>query len=109
MAQAWLLDLARQCGCPLEGIYVVPGNHDVDRSICEKSLTISHAQDAIANAQIGDRESLVKKQLADEEVGQALFKPLSAYNDFAKYFDCNIYPSRPFWTVDLHLKLTHLT
>ena len=67
------------------------------------------AQDAIANAQIGDRESLVKKQLADEEVGQALFKPLSAYNDFAKYFDCNIYPSRPFWTVDLHLKLTHLT
>lgn len=103
VAQAWLLDLAHQCGCPLEGIYVVPGNHDVDRSICEKSLTISHAQDAIVNAQLGDRESLVKKQLADEEVGQALFKPLSAYNDFAKYFDCNIYPSRPFWTDDVDI------
>lgn len=103
VAQAWLLDLARQCGCPLEGIYVVPGNHDVDRSICGKSLIISHAQDAIANAEPEDRESLVKKQLADEEVGQALFKPLAAYNDFAKFFDCNIYPSRPFWTDEVDI------
>lgn len=103
VAQDWLLDLARQCGCSAEGIYVVPGNHDVDRSICGKSLVISHAQDAIANARLEDRESLVKKQLADEEVGQALFKPLAAYNDFAKFFNCNIYPSRPFWTDEVDI------
>ncbi|MBK9392612.1 MAG: metallophosphoesterase [Uliginosibacterium sp.] len=34
VARAWLLDLAHQCGCDPDGIYVVPGNHDVDRGVC---------------------------------------------------------------------------
>ena len=50
VARAWLLELARQCGCPPEGIYVVPGNHDVDRGVCARLMAISNAQDAIAAA-----------------------------------------------------------
>lgn len=103
VARAWLLELARQCGCPPEGIYVVPGNHDVDRGVCARSLTISLAQDAIANASDVERESMMKRQLADDSLGPALFKPLAAYNDFAAGFDCSVFPAQPFWTDEVQL------
>lgn len=103
VARSWLLDLARQCGCRPEGIYVVPGNHDVDRGVCAKSLAISNAQDAIATAPDDSRESVMKLQLADADVGQSLFRPLAAYNDFAAGFDCSVYPSLPFWTDEVEL------
>lgn len=83
--------------CARERIYVVPGNHDVDRGVCAKSLAIANAQAAIAGATGEDREGVMKGQLADADVGQSLFKPLEAYNEFAAYFDCCVFPDRPFW------------
>ncbi len=103
VARAWLLDLARQCGCPPESIYVVPGNHDVDRGVCAGSMAISNAQDAIAAAHPDARESVMKRQLADADVGQSLFRPLAAYNEFAAGFDCSVYPDSPFWTDEVDL------
>jgi predicted phosphodiesterase len=97
VARAWLLDLARQCGCTPERIYVVPGNHDVDRGVCGRSLAIANAQAAISGAAAEDREGVMKGQLADADVGQSLFKPLAAYNEFAAFFDCCVFPERPFW------------
>lgn len=102
-ARTWLLELASQCGCRPEGIYVVPGNHDVDQGICATSLAISNAQDAIATALEDARESVMKRQLADADVGQSLFRPLTAYNEFAASFDCSVYPGLPFWTDELEL------
>lgn len=103
VARAWLLELARQCGCPPEGIYVVPGNHDVDRTVCAGSMAISNAQDAIAAAHTDARESVMRRQLADADVGQSLFRPLAAYNEFAAGFDCSVYPGSPFWTDEVDL------
>lgn len=103
VARAWLLELARQSGCPLEGIYVVPGNHDVDRGVCSRSLAISNAQEAIAGAHADARESVMKRQLADADAGQSLFRPLAAYNEFAAGFDCSVYPDSPFWTDEVEL------
>lgn len=31
VAFTWFNELAEACGCPLERVFVVPGNHDVDR------------------------------------------------------------------------------
>ena len=103
VARAWLLDLAHQCGCHPEGIYVVPGNHDIDREVCAKSLTICIAQDAIAKASDDARESMMSRQLADRTFGQALFQPLAAYNEFAAGFDCSVYPELPFWFDEVEL------
>jgi GTPase-associated adaptor domain/Calcineurin-like phosphoesterase len=103
VARAWLLELARQCGCPPEGIYVVPGNHDVDRGVCIRSLAISNAQEAIAGAQADAREREMKRQLADADAGPSLFRPLAAYNEFAAGFDCSVFPGSPFWTDEVEL------
>ncbi|MBK9616754.1 MAG: metallophosphoesterase [Uliginosibacterium sp.] len=103
VARAWLLDLAHQCGCDPDGIYVVPGNHDVDRGVCGRSLVIANAQAAIAGAAADGREGMMKGQLADAEAGQSLFKPLAAYNEFAAFFNCSVFPDRPFWKEDVDI------
>ncbi len=102
-AKDWLLRIADRCGCNPEGIMTVPGNHDVDRAICA-SVDVSNAQEAIAK-EVGsfNRDRQLARQLGFAPSGEALFKPLKAYNDFAAQFGCSIFPSSPFWERDLKL------
>lgn len=104
-ARDWLLKLAEQCGCPRERIYVVPGNHDVNRKVCGDSMAVSNAQEAVVAASGGEaiRERALRNQLRDPDTGRALFQPLAAYNEFAAAFGCNVFPNQPFWkdTIDL--------
>lgn len=97
-AEAWLVALARSSGCSIENILVVPGNHDVDRGICARVVSVSNAQNAIASAPAGSREAVLRRQLQDADAGKALFAPLAAYNHFAAKFGCNVFaPEQPFW------------
>ena len=104
-ARDWLLKLAKECHCPAERIYVVPGNHDVNRKVCNDSMAVSTAQEAVVAANGGEavRERALRKLLGDPDTGRALFMPLAAYHDFAAAFGCNVFPSQPFWkdTIDL--------
>lgn len=103
-ANTWITELAQICGCPIERIFVVPGNHDVDRGIINRKRNIQNAQAAIANAPAGYRDAELMAQLSDSAVGHALIEPLTAYNDFAKKFDCQVFPKRLFWKQDLLLR-----
>lgn len=116
VAKAWIDELAEACGCHRERIFVVPGNHDVDRSVIIGSAAVRNAQTAIATAAPGRREREFRTQFMDADTGRALFKPLEAYNDFAKLFNCQIYaPDRLYWKQDLllaagvHLRIYGLT
>lgn len=100
VAEQWLLKLAADCGCRLDRIFVVPGNHDVDRSICAKSQSVGNAHAMIAQAPRAAKSRVLRSQLGDPDTGRALFSPLAAYNEFAAKFDCNVYPDRPFWHHD---------
>lgn len=102
-AKDWLLRVAARCGCKPEGILTVPGNHDVDRSICA-AVDVSNAQEAIAK-EVGfaNRDRQLTRQLSYGPSGEALFKPLQAYNDFAAQFGCSVFPTYPFWQRDLKL------
>jgi predicted MPP superfamily phosphohydrolase len=101
VATVWLKDLANRIGCRYDRIYVVPGNHDVDRDTCRKSVVIANAQGAIAQAKPYRREATLRAQLQDSDAGAALFKPLAAYNDFASPFGCYVSPGKPYWTYTL--------
>ncbi|MBB6241976.1 metallophosphoesterase [Rhodanobacter sp. MP1X3] len=102
-AENWLRALAIECNCPPERIYVVPGNHDVDRRVCEESQNLVNAQSAIARADSGVREQTFRTQLRDLGASNALFESLGAYNEFAAKFGCNVYPKNPYWKYDLEL------
>lgn len=102
-ALAWIEQLAAIVHCPIEMVFVVPGNHDVDRSSITRELSIQNAQLAITAAAPQNREWKLRQQLGDAVAGQALFKAHSAYNEFAARFDCQIYPEKPFWRHELDI------
>ncbi len=101
VATVWLKDVADRTGCRHDRIYVVPGNHDVDRATCRSSMAIANAQSAIAHAPQHRREAILRAQLKDGEAGAALFRPLAAYNAFASPFGCYVSADKPYWTYTL--------
>lgn len=117
VAKTWLLSLAEVCGCPgPERIFVVPGNHDVDRKVICEQPSVRNAQSAIANARRDQKERELRTQFNDAATGKALLLPLNAYNEFAKLFNCQVYtPDHLIWkqdipiTDDLALRIFGLT
>lgn len=115
-AKTWIHELAEACECHPERIFVIPGNHDVDRGVITRSAAVRNAQAAIMAADHPRREREFRTQFMDPETGRALLKPLEAYNDFAKFFSCQIYaPDHLYWKQDLpledgvHLRIYGLT
>ena len=104
VAFGWIKELADACGCPMTRVFVVPGNHDIDRSKIINSTAVRNAQAAIVNALDHHRERELREQFTDPETGRHLLAPLSAYNEFAKLFNCQVYsPDRLGWQQDLPL------
>ena len=103
-AFAWIKELAETCGCSLERVFVVPGNHDVDRRVIRHSPSTRNAQLAVKQVPDYQRERELRTQFTDPDTGRALLASLEAYNDFAKLFNCQIYPpNRLYWRQELPL------
>lgn len=116
VALAWLKELADACRCPVDRVFVTPGNHDVDRSVITENPAIGNAQRAIMTAEDHKRERVLRTQFSHPATGRALLESHDAYNDFAKLFNCQIYtPDRLCWTQDIalndgvHLRIHGLT
>lgn len=112
----WIEELADACGCSLERVFVVPGNHDVDRSVITNSPETRNVQQAIAQTPADRRERVLRTQFNNPETGRALLAPLAAYNELAKLFSCQVYPpDHLYWKQDLplehgvHLRIYGLT
>lgn len=97
-ATDWLLTLAKSAQCESTEIYVVPGNHDVNRGAYSLSRQVMLTAKGIADAPDEQgKETALIGTLQDGESAQKLLVPLEAYNTFASQFDCAILPGRPFW------------
>ena len=104
-ALVWIRELATEAGCPLERIFVIPGNHDVDREIILNKPAVRNAQTAIAGADRNGREHEFRTQISDGDTARSLLAPLAAYNDFAKHFNCQVFlPDHLYWKQDLDLE-----
>lgn len=103
-AMVWIKELAAVAGCPLERVFVVPGNHDVDRGLIIRTPSTRNAQAAIMRTTHERRERELRNQISDGDTGRALLAPLEAYNDFAKLLNCQVFlPDRLYWKQDLEL------
>ncbi|UHQ19025.1 metallophosphoesterase [Lysobacter sp. KIS68-7] len=103
VAMTWLRELAAVAGCPIERVFVVPGNHDVDRAIAQRPAT-RNVRAAISQAGAERRDRELRAQIMDSDTGRALLAPIGAYNEFAKDLNCQVYfPERLYWKQDLEL------
>lgn len=101
-AAAWLADFCRAIGCPDESVWVVPGNHDVDRKVANSKVTKTfHESIRSKHGPALDKE--LREILSDEQSAKALLAPLTEYNTFAARFQCSISAAKPFWERDLPL------
>jgi predicted MPP superfamily phosphohydrolase len=101
-AMVWIRELAAVAGCPLERVFVIPGNHDVDRGVIARTPATRNVQGAIARVSADRRERELRNQIGDGDTGRALLAPIAAYNEFAKLLNCQVYlPDRLYWKQDL--------
>lgn len=101
VATNWLNELAVAAKCSPDRIYVVPGNHDVDRKIIERTPAIQNAHQAILSAGSKKIEREFNRQIRDKTTGLTLFEPINAYNEFAKFFNCQVSPEQLCWRQDI--------
>jgi calcineurin-like phosphoesterase family protein len=90
-ALAWLEKLSRRCGSSLSAVFVVPGNHDVVRSIADRRVIQSIHKD-IKNVSDITLDATLSGILKDDEAGRLLYESLGPYNTFANRFFCDLLP-----------------
>lgn len=101
-AASWLLEFCRAIQCSDESVWVVPGNHDVDRKIANSKVTKTlHESIRAKEGPALDKE--LREILTDENSAKALLAPLAEYNTFAARFQCSISAAKPYWERDLAL------
>lgn len=101
-AASWLIEFCRAIGCPDESVWLVPGNHDVDRKIANSKITRTfHERLRSKPAHAVDTE--LREILSDAQSASALLAPLAEYNAFAARFQCSISAEKPYWERDLVL------
>lgn len=104
VARVWIEELANTAHCDLTRVYVVPGNHDVNRDTIAKEPAICDVQAAILKASDDRREATLRQRCENTTTGRSLFQPIEAYNVFASAFNCQVYPlDRLYWKQDLEL------
>ncbi len=100
-ATDWLRHFCRAVGCPAENVWVVPGNHDVDRDRAKQKVTRTLHQGIRAEG--ADVDTELREIFSDAQSATALLEPLAAYNTFAGRFGCSISAEKHYWERDLTL------
>ena len=95
-ASVWLKKLAKEVGADLENVYVVPGNHDVNRGTGDK-FNVKAVRNEILNSNGEERVGKFLNALQDQDASNTLMEPFAAYNEFSAQYECSISPSKPFW------------
>jgi len=76
-AYKWLCELAAACGCQLERVYVIPGNHDVDHETARTDVAVVNVHRSIANASAETREAELLSQFSHSTTGTLYSNPSS--------------------------------
>jgi 3',5'-cyclic AMP phosphodiesterase CpdA len=100
-AREWLERLCDLLGCARENVWLVPGNHDVDRDVINHSETLRTYHEKLRNTT--DIDGQMRAYMRDVIAQRVLFEPIAQYNTFAARFQCNLDADNPFWQQDLIL------
>lgn len=94
-AYEWLKStLCPAAGCRIEDVFVIPGNHDVDR---RQAATPAHrdVRGKLRDYPADQSDDILRSYLSDPFSSQMLFGPIENYNRFAAEFVCNLAAEDP--------------
>jgi hypothetical protein len=113
-AYAWLEDkLCPEAGCKIDDVFVIPGNHDVNRN-AENDIAQNMAREALRAKPAKDVSGYLRQWMRSKIASDVIFGPIQEYNRFAAKFLCLLKPyidndgtedlaARPFARRDLPL------
>jgi predicted MPP superfamily phosphohydrolase len=96
-ARQWLESLVEASQCPESAVWMVPGNHDIDRGIVEKSEIIAGFCEAMRTCAVEEIASTLRRRLYGDPASATLVEHLRAYNEFARLRGCAVRASCPHW------------
>lgn len=104
-ARRFLADMCQRIGCPPENVWMVPGNHDVNRSAIAQSLLIRHVHAGLRDGGVDFLESRIRGVVEDVQARELILSPLEQYNLFATGYGsgCAIDSEKFYWEHDLPL------
>ncbi|MCG7873097.1 MAG: metallophosphoesterase [Candidatus Thiodiazotropha lotti] len=103
-AKNWLAELCAHVGCEIKNIWVVPGNHDIDRD-CLTEI-VRFVQEQIQNAPLSDLDKRIRKFIHEDPAGAAvLTSPLAEYYKFAAIYGCSPLDGVLAWQDDLLINM----
>ncbi|MFD1987436.1 metallophosphoesterase [Mesorhizobium newzealandense] len=113
-AYQWLEEkLCPAAGCKIEDVFVIPGNHDVDRKV-ETDPAQVLAREALRSKPATEVNGELRKWMRGKIAASVIFGPIQNYNRFAAKFLCPLRayidddgtgdnPARPFACRDVPL------
>jgi hypothetical protein len=90
-ATDWLKQACDACGADFRNVFVVPGNHDVDRKVADEDL-VQLIHDDIKGTPDHGVDAKIRKYLTKPDSRALLYQSLEAYNVFAQQFFCDMLP-----------------
>lgn len=86
-AQSFLDRLCERLKIGSHRVWMVPGNHDIDRSVQPQALAARMAREKLRHDPIETIDDLLRDAHADTAVRDQLYAPLANYNAFALAYD----------------------
>jgi hypothetical protein len=96
-AKDWLERMIEISDCPPSSVWMVPGNHDIDRQVIERSSICGEFQASVKSCGSEDLDSFLNRRMAVDPAGSGLLTPLHQYNAFAKDWFCATKASKLEW------------
>ena len=98
-ATDWLSRLCDRIGCPPESVWVIPGNHDVDRATVDASKMLRDVRSRVRQTSLDQLDKEIEEILTDAAYSRIALTPTKEYVRFASRFGCEISaPNRLSWT-----------
>jgi len=95
-ASEWLNSVCSIVGCKSSSVLTVPGNHDVDRALINKSFVQKIIHENIKSLTKNDVDKTFEDLVENKHI-DLIKTPLSNYNDFASIYACIVPNNHLYW------------
>lgn len=99
-ASSWLQRISELLECSMDDVMVTPGNHDIDRQLAGKREALALQRTIRDGNRIDLNDAALAQALRDQDKASLLMEPMEAYNKFARAFNCDVSPEKPYWERD---------
>lgn len=96
VAKKWLAQIAQISGCNETSVFIIPGNHDVDRTATKVKDVIDLRKEIMDVPLNSGRDQKLHDVILNDASALTLLRPIENFNVLAATYKCNV-SKIPFW------------